>query len=176
MRLPLKSVKSSLCGAAASCLLKMAFDWSDDSLLADLSRRLPLLSDALLASLVWHLRAVCLALGLLSNAVMLKLYVDAMKEMTVTSATTLNFALSFVLSGCAGSVVFGERLPLPWWGGAGLMLTGVVLLCHSKWATRGRSKTSMCEGGGDRTLRSVGGEEGRQVADGTAGRELRRRQ
>ena len=125
----------------------MAFDWSDGSLLADLSRRVPLLSDALLASLLWSLRAVCLALGLLSNAVMLRLYVDAMKEMTVTSATTLNFALSFVLSGCAGSVVFGERLPLHWWGGAGLMLTGVVLLCHSKWATRGRSKIAAVGGG-----------------------------
>ena len=62
------------------------------------------------------------------NAVMVTRFVDALRRMGSVAATVCVSGCNFVASGVAGWTVFGEALPLQWWGGASVLLLGVGLL------------------------------------------------
>jgi drug/metabolite transporter (DMT)-like permease len=43
-------------------------------------------------------------------------------------ANIVNTSSNFVITALLGAMVFGERLPLLWWVGAGLLISGSVVI------------------------------------------------
>eukprot|EP00386_Alphamonas_edax_P009804 GDKI01032102.1.p2 GENE.GDKI01032102.1~~GDKI01032102.1.p2 ORF type:complete len:179 (+),score=53.41 GDKI01032102.1:79-615(+) len=134
---PFESLVSSSCAAFASCAAKLAFDFSETSLVAIASQKIAEAAPPNYYGIVslyaaWPLRGVMVVAMILLNSLMLKYYVDAMKRWSALQATVLNFALNFLLSALVGNALFGEHLPFKWWLGASLITCGVFLISTEK--------------------------------------------
>lgn len=79
------------------------------------------------------LRLVWLLLTILSNVFMLNCSSKALdlSENSVVPVVTTT-ATNFFTSAFSGQLLFGERLPLAWWGGASFLLIGMVLIHKSQ--------------------------------------------
>jgi drug/metabolite transporter (DMT)-like permease len=129
MKFPNECVLSSLCAALASCMAKVAFDWSEKSYVSLLANfilsALPVLPYPVV---LWPLRVCCIICTITLNSCMLKFYVDALRNWSALQATTLNFAANSIISALFGVLFFGEVLSLQWWLGASLMIIGVYFI------------------------------------------------
>ncbi|KAL6524771.1 hypothetical protein OROMI_030364 [Orobanche minor] len=71
------------------------------------------------------------ALVIFFNVVMWGSYVNSMRSLSSLQATVTNFATNFLCSGLSGFFLFEEALPVKWFAGAVLIMTGVVVLSKS---------------------------------------------
>jgi len=79
------------------------------------------------------LRLLWLLLVVLSNVLMVNCSskaLDLSKSSVVTVVTTT--ATNFFTSALSGQLLFGERLPLVWWGGASFLILGMILIHKSQ--------------------------------------------
>lgn len=53
----------------------------------------------------------------------------------------INTAANFVITAILGALIFGERLPLLWWVGASLLITGSVIIGRREEKTEDKPKT-----------------------------------
>ena len=130
---------SSLCGCLASIAGKHAFDTARLTRIAD--HLCTPLSSSPLTSLTSPLtlpqcgtlalpllRLACIGCVLLLNSVMLTSLVRCMHAKGTVHATTVSSALSFVLSGIAGVLLFEEAVNAQWLLGIAVVLAGVFLI------------------------------------------------
>jgi drug/metabolite transporter (DMT)-like permease len=53
----------------------------------------------------------------------------------------INTAANFVITAILGALIFGESLPLLWWVGASLLITGSVIIGKREEGTEDKPKT-----------------------------------
>jgi drug/metabolite transporter (DMT)-like permease len=62
------------------------------------------------------------------NAAMLGSFLEGMQESGSVAGTALSSAANFATSACLGGLFLGERFPLQWWLGFGMVVGGAMLL------------------------------------------------
>ncbi|CAM9731120.1 unnamed protein product [Scytosiphon promiscuus] len=123
------SVASGCLACFASVLGKVAFDGDTPfqvKTTASCRERFP--EWTLCGAVGLAVQGASLAGMFMVNAVMLSTYLKALQMSGSTVATVTNFATNFLLSGISGRIIFGERLPMLWFCGASLVVSGVMLL------------------------------------------------
>ncbi|KAI5806740.1 hypothetical protein DFH27DRAFT_523662 [Peziza echinospora] len=74
-------------------------------------------------------RGVFFALNLVFNAVMWGLFTAALaRGSSATKVSVINTSSNFMITALLGSLVFAEKLPGLWWLGAGLLVSGNVII------------------------------------------------
>jgi drug/metabolite transporter (DMT)-like permease len=56
-------------------------------------------------------------------------------------ASIVNTSTNFIITALLGLVVFGEKLPMMWWVGAGLLISGSVIIGRREEPKAGTEKT-----------------------------------
>lgn len=91
---------------------------------------------------------------------------------STTRVSIVNVSSNFVVTALLGWVVFGERLPLLWWGGAGLLAAGNVVIGRREEGGEGKKERGSVglerrEGSDqDAARRRDGGSEGVPLMEG----------
>ncbi len=107
-----QAVFSATCGSLASVCGKLAFDVSDDNLLA------------LYNMDTYVVRVFLAVLILLLNSIMLSFYVRVLQAVSALQASLLAFVCNYVVSTLFGVFLFGESVSMQWALGACLMTAG----------------------------------------------------
>jgi drug/metabolite transporter (DMT)-like permease len=75
------------------------------------------------------LRAAIFGLSFFFTGTMWALYTKALSASpSAVKVNIVNTASNFIITALLGAVVFGEKLPLLWWFGAGLLVAGSVII------------------------------------------------
>jgi uncharacterized membrane protein len=75
------------------------------------------------------LRAAIFGLSFLFTGTMWALYTKALSASpSAVKVNIVNTASNFIITALLGALVFGERLPVLWWIGAGLLVAGSVII------------------------------------------------
>lgn len=118
--------------AMASVFGKLAMDASHITSFV-LSSSIVTVSDSQQIIVVRALQGLSIAGIVLCNMGMWSLFVRALDRLPSSLiATAVNTAVNFFLSAFLGFILFGEGLPVLWWGGASLILVGLLLMNQSK--------------------------------------------
>ena len=98
-----------------------------ENLAASLSHTLGYTDSSRFVELV--VRGLFFTCNLLSNALMWILFTRALTAAnSTTRVSVLNTSANFMVTAVLGMAVFSEGLPLAWWGGAVMLLTGSVII------------------------------------------------
>jgi uncharacterized membrane protein len=75
------------------------------------------------------LRAAVFGLSFLFTGTMWALYTKALSAgPSAVKVNIVNTASNFIVTALLGAIVFGEKLPLLWWVGAGFLVAGSVVI------------------------------------------------
>lgn len=75
------------------------------------------------------LRAIFFGLNLLFDGVMWALFTAALTRAdSTTRVSVINVSANFIITALFGWAIFGEKLPVTWWMGAGLLATGNMII------------------------------------------------
>src|ERR1700755_772243 len=75
------------------------------------------------------LRAAIFGLSFMFTGTMWALYTKALSASpSAVKVNIVNTASNFIITALLGAIVFGEKLPILWWLGAGLLVAGSVVI------------------------------------------------
>lgn len=75
------------------------------------------------------LRGIFFGLNIVFNIAMWALFTAALTRSSSTTRTSIvNVSSNFFITAILGAMIFGEKLPLLWWAGAGLLAAGNVVI------------------------------------------------
>lgn len=75
------------------------------------------------------LRGTFFGLNIVFNIAMWALFTAALTRSSSTTRTSIvNVSSNFFITAVLGAMIFGEKLPLGWWAGAGLLAAGNVVI------------------------------------------------
>ena len=75
------------------------------------------------------LRGTFFGLNIVFNIAMWALFTAALtRSSSTTRVSIVNVSSNFFITAILGAMIFGEKLPLGWWAGAGLLAAGNVVI------------------------------------------------
>lgn len=97
------------------------------------------------------LRGTFFGLNVLFNIAMWALFTAALtRSSSTTRVSIVNVSSNFFITAVLGAMIFGEKLPLGWWFGAGLLAAGNVVIGRREEAEKPGGTTGL-----DETLREA---------------------
>lgn len=76
-----------------------------------------------------HRHQVIFVLSFVFSGIMWALYTKALSTAPSSiQASIVNTSSNFIITALLGQVVFGEKLPVQWWFGAALLLSGSIII------------------------------------------------
>lgn len=102
------------------------------------------------------LRGTFFGLNILFNIAMWALFTAALtRASSTTRVSIVNVSSNFFITAVLGAMIFGEKLPMGWWFGAGLLAAGNVVIGSREEAEKPGGTTGL-----DETLREAQEAEG----------------
>ncbi|CAG9310741.1 unnamed protein product [Blepharisma stoltei] len=74
------------------------------------------------------LKIACIIIMLVLNSLMIKFFMQSLKDLGASKATVINFTCNYMSSAVFGYLVYSEYLSLTWGLGALLMIIGVYII------------------------------------------------
>ena len=102
------------------------------------------------------LRGTFFGLNIVFNIAMWALFTAALtRGSSTTRVSIINVSSNFFITAILGAIIFGEKLPLGWWCGAGLLAAGNVVIGRREEAEKPGGTTGL-----DQTVREAEEAEG----------------
>lgn len=108
------------------------------------------------------LRGTFFGLNILFNIAMWALFTAALtRSSSTTRVSIVNVSSNFFITAMLGAMIFGEKLPLGWWFGAGLLAAGNIVIGRREEAEKPGGTTGLDEtyGEAQETENLLGDEE-----------------